>query len=100
MTSPELFPKIPSPLPESSATALEWPRLRDAIADRTYSPLGRAWVLALEPSSDLAWIDLQQQRTAEVRAMLAGGGSFDFRGLFDPTSLLDQARIDGSALEA
>jgi DNA mismatch repair protein MutS2 len=90
----------PSPLPESSATALEWPRLRDAIAGRTFSPLGRAWVLALEPSADLGWIDRQQQRAEEMRKMLSGGGSFDFHGLFDPTALLDQTRIDGAALEA
>jgi DNA mismatch repair protein MutS2 len=100
VNKPELLPVIPSLLRESSATALEWPRLRDHIAGRTSSPLGRAWVLALEPSSDLAWIDQQQQRTAEVRAMLTRGGSFEFRGLFDPTIVLDKARIDGAALEA
>jgi DNA mismatch repair protein MutS2 len=99
VTSFDLLPNVPSPLPEASATALEWPRLRDAIAGRTFSPLGRAWVLALEPSAELAWIELQQQRTEEIRKMLAGGGSFDFHGLFDPTTLLDQAHIDGAALE-
>jgi DNA mismatch repair protein MutS2 len=97
---PELLPVIPSPLSESSAAALEWPRLRDHIAGRTSSPLGRGWILALEPSCDLAWIDQQQQRTAEVRAMLLRGGSFEFDGLFDPTILLDKARIDGAALES
>ncbi len=95
-----LLPNIPSPLPETSTAALEWFRLRDHIADRTFSPLGRAWILALEPSSDLPWIDQQQQRTAELRRMLSSGGSFDFRGLFDPTIPLDKARIDGAALEA
>jgi DNA mismatch repair protein MutS2 len=95
-----LSPEIPSTLLESSAASLEWPRLREAIAARTFSPLGRAWILALEPSSDPAWISRQQQRTAELRTMLARGGSFDFRGLFDPTELLDKARIDGAALEA
>jgi DNA mismatch repair protein MutS2 len=34
-----------------------------------------------------------------MRAFLAGGGSFDFHGLFDPTTLLEKARIAGSALE-
>ena len=100
MNRPELLPVIPLPLRESSATALEWPRLRDHIAGRTSSPLGREWILALEPSSDIAWIDQQQQRTAEVRTMLARGGSFEFHGLFDPTFLLDKARIDGAALES
>ncbi|MBN9614403.1 MAG: hypothetical protein J0G35_02405, partial [Acidobacteriales bacterium] len=109
MISPDLFPellpqgllpKISSPLAESSAAALEWPRLREAIAGRTFSPLGRAWVMALEPSASLAWIDRQQQRTAEMRDLLASGGSFEFRGLFDATALLDEARIEGAALEA
>jgi DNA mismatch repair protein MutS2 len=97
---PELLPTIPSLLRESSAAALEWPRLRDHIGSRTSSPLGRGWILALEPSSNLAWIDQQQQRTAEVRAMLLRGGSFEFHGLFDPTIFLDKARIDGAALES
>jgi len=97
---PELLPVIPSLLRESSAAALEWPRLRDHIASRTSSPLGRGWILTLEPCSDLGWIDQQQQRTAEVRAMITQGGSFEFRGLFDPTILLDKARIDGAALES
>jgi DNA mismatch repair protein MutS2 len=100
VNSQKLFPVIPSPLRESSAPALEWIRLRDHIAGRTFSPLGRAWVLAIEPCADLAWIDQQQQRTAELRTMLARGGSFEFRGLFDPTALLDKAHIDGAALES
>jgi DNA mismatch repair protein MutS2 len=100
VNAPELLPTIPLPLRESSATALEWPRLRDHIAGHTFSPLGRAWMLALEPSADLAWIDQQQQRTAEVRAMVSRGGGFAFHGLFDPTPFLDKARIDGAALES
>ena len=100
MNSPDLLPAIPSKLRELSAVALEWPRLRDHIAGRTFSPLGRAWILALDPSADLAWIDQQQQRTAEVRSMLARGGSFEFGGLFDATILLEKSRIDGAALES
>jgi DNA mismatch repair protein MutS2 len=99
VSSPGFIPQIPSPLVESSASALEWARLREHIATRTFSPLGRAWVQALEPSADLAWIDTQQQRTGEMRSLFASGVSFDFHGLFNPTDLLDKARIEGSALE-
>ncbi|MDE3106020.1 MAG: Smr/MutS family protein [Acidobacteriota bacterium] len=94
------MPTIPSPLVDTSAAALEWPRLREHLAGRTFTPLGRAWMLALEPSCDLGWIELQQQRTAELRLFLARGGSFSFHGLVDATALLEQARIDGVALEA
>jgi len=100
VTSPNLLPDIPFPLAEASAAALEWPRLREYIAGKTFSPLGRAWITALEPTSDLIWIERQQQRTAELRAMLTAGGTFEFHGMFDPTVLLDKARIEGSALEA
>ena len=95
-----LLPNIPSPLAEASSVALEWPRLRVTIAGHATSPLGRAWVQALEPCADRAWIDAQQQRTGEIRDLLTGGGSFEFNGLFDPTDLLDQARLEGAALEA
>jgi DNA mismatch repair protein MutS2 len=94
-----LLPNIPLPLAEASSCALEWPRLREHIAGRTASPLGRAWVQALEPCADRVWIEAQQQRTGEVRDLLTGGGSFDFHGMFDPTELLEQARIEGTALE-
>jgi DNA mismatch repair protein MutS2 len=96
---PNLLPSIPSPLAQSSSAALQWPMLREHIAGHTFSPLGRAWMLALEPSADHAWIEMQQQRTDEWRRFLTRGGSFDFHGLFDPTALLEKARIDGSALE-
>lgn len=97
---PSPLPNVPSALIETSAAALEWPRLRDLIAGKAVSPLGRAYTLALEPCSDLDWIMTQQSRTEEMRSFLSGGGSFDFHGLFDPGSALDKARIAGSALEA
>ena len=95
-----LLPDVPAPIVENSAASLEWPRLRESIAAKAVSPLGRAWTLALEPSCDLEWILAQQKRTEEMRAFLSGGGSFDYHGLFDPGTLLDQARVDGTALEA
>jgi DNA mismatch repair protein MutS2 len=95
-----LLPNIPLPLVEASSVALEWPRLRELIAGHATSPLGRAWVQTLEPCADWAWIEAQQQRTGEIRDLLTGGGSFEFHGLFDPTDLLDQARLEGAALEA
>ncbi len=97
--SVELLPTIPFPLRETGAVSLEWPRLREHLASRTSSSLGRAWLMALQPSGDLDWINTQHQRTAEIQGMISAGGTFDFHGLFDPTSLLDEARVDGVALE-
>jgi DNA mismatch repair protein MutS2 len=91
---------IPSPLAEYAASALEWHRLRERLAAGTHSPLGRDRLLTLSPSADAAWIDQQQSRNAAMRRLVTAGASFDFRGIVDPTELLDQARIEGAALEA
>lgn len=90
---------IPGRLTERGGAALEWERLRERLAAAARSELGRARVLTLEPSADPAWIGQQQQRTSELREMLRVAGTFDFRGLLDPAELLDQARIEGAALE-
>ncbi len=95
-----LIPTIPLPLAETSSAALEWPRLREHIAAKAVSPLGRAFTLALEPSTDVEWITSQQTRTAEMRAFLNSGGSFDFHGLLDPAPMLERARVPGSALDS
>jgi DNA mismatch repair protein MutS2 len=95
-----LVAEIPGRLAERGGGALQWEMLRERLAAGARSELGRERVLALEPSSDAAWIGEQQQRTAEMRRLVAGGAGFDFRGLMDPGELLEQARIEGSALEA
>ena len=92
--------EIPGRLAERGGAALEWERLRERLAAGARSELGRGRVLALEPSADARWIGEQQQRTAEMRRLVAGGAGFDFRGLIDPGELLEKARIEGAALEA
>jgi len=93
------LPEIPSPLSEMSAEALQWPELIERLAHKAQSPLGTEWIKALEPSSDAAWVEQQQQRNAEMQKLITGG-SFDFRGIFDVTESLEKARIEGAALEA
>jgi DNA mismatch repair protein MutS2 len=96
----ELFPPIPQALAETAAHALQWDELRNVIGAEARSALGRASVQRLAPSADVAWTEQQQQRTAELRRLVAGGNSFDFRGLIDPTELLTKANIEGAALDA
>ena len=93
------LPEIPSSLLEIGSSALQWPELIEHLSQRAQSPLGRAWVSALAPSAEAEWIGRQQQRNAEMQRLIAGG-SFDFRGIFDLTEMLEKARIEGAALEA
>jgi DNA mismatch repair protein MutS2 len=95
----QLLPAIPNALIETSAKALQWAELRLHLARAAQSTLGRERVLMLAPSGDLGWIEQQQQRTAEMRRLVAVGGGFDFRGIFDASELLAKAQIEGSALE-
>ncbi|HEX3437729.1 MAG TPA: endonuclease MutS2 [Pseudacidobacterium sp.] len=94
-----LVKAIPSPVEDCSRTVLEWDKFLELLAGYAVSSIGRAWILSLNPSTDRAWIEQQHALAAEMRLLLEdvqpGLGS-----LFDPTDLLNKARIEGAALEA
>jgi DNA mismatch repair protein MutS2 len=83
----------------SSARVLEFEALRDLLRGYAASDLGRARVAELAPSTDLPWIQSQQQLTKEIREFRRAGGGFNFAGLTGISSLLDKSRIAGAALE-
>src|SRR5580700_1919539 len=87
------------PLIHNSARVLEFDALRDLLRGYSSSPLGRARIEALAPSTDSAWITQQQELTAEVREFRRVGGRFDFSGLLDVTRLIQKSRIAGAVLE-
>jgi DNA mismatch repair protein MutS2 len=90
---------VPAQLSHASARALEYDALRDLLRGYAQSALGQARLAQLAPSSDRAWIERQQQLTAEIREYMRTGGRFDFAGLLDPATLVEKARIEGVALE-
>ena len=61
------------PLTERGGAALQWEALRERLAAARARRWAASGCLALEPSADVAWIDQQQQRTAEMRRLVAGG---------------------------
>jgi len=95
-----LLDPIPSPVQNADVAALEWEPLLAFVAGFAASPIGRAAVLSLHPSSDEAWIVRQHQLTGEVRLLLDEQISIALGGLFDPTQLAAKAQIPGAALEA
>lgn len=90
---------MPQVLKNTSARVLEFEVLRDLLLGYAASELGRAGVAALAPSSDLEWIQNQQQLTAEIREFRRVGGRFELAGLRNISSLLDKSRIVGATLE-
>src|SRR5215469_13622687 len=87
------------PLKHSSSRVLEFDTFRELLSAYLNSPLGKAHVAGLMPTSDHEWINRQQQLAEEVRQYLVAGGRFDFSALFDAHSLLAKSRIEGAALE-
>ena len=94
------LPEIPAVLKERGGAALQWESLRERMAGRAQSALGQGVLRGLEPSAELPWIETQQERTAEMRILLASGLPFEFRGIYDIENTLAEARIPGAALEA
>ena len=94
-----MLPKVPLPLAHTSAEMLEFARLRQMVAGYATTAPGREWTLALEPSGEVEWASLEQQRASEALRLLRAGPSFDFHGLIDPGDWLDRARIHGAVLE-
>jgi len=95
-----LLDPIPSPVEHADFATLEWEALLALVAGFSASPVGRAAVLALVPSTDKAWIAHQHQLTGEVRLLLVEQTSIPVGGLFDPTQNAAKAQIPGAALEA
>ena len=95
-----LLDPIPSPVQHADLAALEWEPLLALVAGFAASPVGREAILALQPSTDEAWIGRQHQLAGEVRLLLEEQVSIPLGGLFDPTQLAAKAQIAGAALEA
>jgi DNA mismatch repair protein MutS2 len=95
-----LLDSIPSPVASADLIALEWESLLALVAGFSASPVGRAAILDLKPSTDEQWIERQHKLTAEVRQLVAEQVSIPLGGLFDPTLLAAKARIPEAALEA
>ena len=87
------------PLIHNSARVLEFDPLLELMRGYASSPLGRARITALAPSTDSVWVREQQELTEEVREFRRVGGRFDFSGLLDISRLVAKSRIAGAALE-
>jgi len=85
--------------PYWSESLLEFERLREILLAYCGSELGRQRVVALCPTTDVAWIARQQELADEVQRLLQAGGGFEFHGLTDISELLKKSRIIGATLE-
>jgi DNA mismatch repair protein MutS2 len=87
------------PLSHTSSRVLEFEAFAELLGGYVSSPLGKARVAQIAPTTDREWINRQQQLAEEARRYLAAGGSFDFSSLLDVRGLLAKSRIAGASLE-
>lgn len=88
-----------SPVNPHTLRVLEFDAIREMLADRTTSALGRERALALVPGADPALIRETQQTVSEMRKLLQSGHAIPVRGIKDIRGALKRARIDGAMLE-
>lgn len=82
-------------LRQHSLELLEFPKVREALAEFTQTPLSRERALSLEPSYDVEVVRQHQQETAEARVLLEAVGYVDLSLGADPMPLLDRASRQG-----
>ncbi|MDR3792378.1 MAG: endonuclease MutS2 [Terracidiphilus sp.] len=95
-----LLDPVPSPVANADFAALEWQPLVELVSGFAASPVGRAAILDLKPSTDEEWIAREHRLTGEVRLLLEEQVSVPLGGLFDPTKLAAMVQIPEAALEA
>ena len=86
-------------LTHTSARVLEFESLRELLRGYASSPLGHGLITALTPSTNVNWIQTQQDLSTEIREFRRVGGRFDFSGLIEIAPLVEKSRIAGVALE-
>lgn len=82
-----------------SLAALEFDRIRDALALQTLTPLGRARALSLEPSPDPAEVAARLATTTEAVQLLADGGELSIQAPETLLELLDALQVSGQPLD-
>ena len=78
---------------------LEFTRIREMLADRALSSLGRELALRLEPQQNPNAVVQTQQETTEARLVLDGGAQVPLWGLADGRPSVDRA-AKGGVLQA
>jgi len=83
---------------EHALERLEYGKVLDRIASRCMLAMGAAAVRSLRPTSDAEEIRTRAERVAEAAGLVRDGHDFAVERFEDPSSLLERAAVEGSAL--
>lgn len=77
---------------------LEFSQLKELLRARVTCGPGQRALEQLTPSTDRAWIEREQERVAEARALVEQGEELGFGGLADPAPLLEKLGVSDVVL--
>ena len=78
---------------------LEFPRVRERLANYTSFPAGRELALALQPTSDAGWVQLLLKQSAEARRLISVRPDFHITEAYDVREDVTRAQ-KGALLDA
>jgi len=81
-------------------SVLEFPRALDVVAGRASSDEGAERIRRLQPVTDPAWIDTEQQRVTAMRALVTGELGWSPAPIPSARMPLDRLRVVGATLAA
>jgi DNA mismatch repair protein MutS2 len=86
-------------LDKASIEMLEFPRVRERLANYTSFPAGRELALALQPTSDAGWVQLLLKQSAEARRLISVRPDFHITEAYDVCEDVTRAQ-KGALLDA
>ncbi|MCX6007180.1 MAG: endonuclease MutS2, partial [Chloroflexi bacterium] len=86
-------------LDKASIEMLEFPRVRERLANYTSFPAGRELALALQPTSDTGWVQLLLKQSAEARRLISVRPDFHITEAYDVHEDVTRAQ-KGALLDA
>ena len=86
-------------LDKASIEMLEFPRVRERLANYTSFPAGRELALALQPTSDAGWVQLLLKQSAEARRLISVRPDFHITEAYDVREDVTRAQ-KGALLDA
>jgi DNA mismatch repair protein MutS2 len=78
---------------------LEFPRVRELVAERAATAAGAARVRALEPRTDAEWLEQEHARVAAVRSLVESENGWRSEAIPDVGDALSRLRVEGATLQ-
>ena len=81
-------------------SVLEFPRVRELVAERAATGAGAAKVRSLEPRHDREWLEQEHSRVSAMRSLVESEAGWRSEAIPDIEQGLSRLRVEGATLQA